>query len=212
MQENIESRGKHIFIISPCFEISQHRVFLKPPLNFQLRFSFLTRLCQFLLARSPSMVFKYWILATFRIACLRMNSSEARLSWPEWRIKNGESIERSHACILQQRLLCFPQFHPYFKMSWSLSHGWIVKFSLTYQAATLTKKGKRKILSRPRRVSDGVGKYFDVSDVSHDYLRWLFTPVMDEQDAPIRRWRGGVSVKPLLLYSSRGPAIIPTVK
>jgi len=35
------------------------------------------------------------------------------------------------------------QFHPYFRTSSSLSCGWVVKFSPTYQAVTLTKRGKK---------------------------------------------------------------------
>lgn len=158
------------------------------------------------------MVFKYWIFVTFRIACLRMNSLKARLSWPEWQIKNGEFIERSHACILNGGCFASRNFILISGRACLYRADEPLNFQRPYEAATLTKRGKKNSFASASRFQPET-ECFDVSGVSHDYLRrnagngrTRYSDAFDGDDS------GGVSAKPLLLYSSRGPAIIPTVK
>lgn len=115
------------------------------------------------------MVFKYWIFVTFRIACLRMNSLKARLSWPEWQIKNGEFIERSHACILNRGCFASRNFILISGRACLYRADESLNFHRPHQAATLTKRGKRKFFRVRVALSTG-DEYFDVSGVSHDYL------------------------------------------
>lgn len=72
-----------------------------------------------------------------------MNNLEARLSWPEWRIKNGESIERSHACILNRGCFASRSFILISRRARLYRADESLNFYPAYQATTLTKRGKQ---------------------------------------------------------------------
>lgn len=147
-----KSRATYIFNFSLFPRYRDVAFYWRRRLISRLRFSFLTRLCQSRsLARSPSMVFKYWIFVTFRIACLRMNSLKARLSWPEWQIKNGEFIERSHACILNRGRFASRNFILISGRACLYRADESLNFHRPYQAATLTKRGKKNSFASASR-------------------------------------------------------------
>lgn len=138
------------------------------------------------LARSPSMVFKYWIFVTFRIACLRMNSLKARLSWPEWQIKNGEFIERSHACILNRGRFASRNFILISGRACLYRADESLNFHRPYQAATLTKRGKKNSFASASRFQPETSILTWAAFLTIIYGEM---PVMDEQDTPMLRRR-----------------------
>lgn len=127
-----------------------------------------------------------------------MNSSEVQSSWPECRIKNWESIERSHACILNGDYFAFRTFIPISEQARFYRAGWVVKFSprsvFTAQCVHRTDDDgvneKKKEIYIPcirdaREISPATRILRDVAKP----LAIIYgeTPVMDEQDASIRR-------------------------